>query len=803
LISNVALAVSPDEIYVNISYKGVNMILAEKRARVLMKEGEYVINRKMMGSDLEGIRYEPLYSFVKPDKPAHFVAVADFVTMEDGTGVVHIAPAFGEDDYNLGQTYGLPMVQPVEANGSFSDPVTPWKGMFVKSADPLIIEDLKNRGLLEGIHPYKHQYPFCWRCDTPLLYYARKGYYIRMSQLKENLLRNNARITWYPDNIKDGRFGNFLEEVKDWNLSRERYWGTPLPMWKCEKGHEHMVGSIEELKALSGMDHIPELHRPYVDAVKFPCPQCKGEMTRVSYVIDCWYDSGSAPHASMHYPFENVKEFKRQFPRDFIAEGIDQTRGWFYSLLAVSTAVFDQPSYLSCICHAHVMDAEGKKMSKSKGNVVDPWKIFESDGADAIRWYLLSNSAPWKPKLFAVEGVKEVNRSFLSTVRNVAGFYRTYSQLDGYVPKDRTDPRSRSEVDRWLLSKLNGLFKEANALMDDDNLFQTTALLQSFVVDDLSNWYVRVNRRRFWGEEDSTQKRTAYDTLAEAIDGTARVLAPFAPFHAEKTYMTLGMPSAPDSVHMLPFPLPDISMIDPALETSMAALRRVVELGRAARNNKNLKVRQPLFKCVIKGAGPFSVELSSLIKSELNVKEIDYESDLSKFFEMTADPDPKALGVQFKAASAGIKAKLLEMDPKDLAKAAKAGTVSVEIGGTKYELGSNFFRFHEVLPERWIQGVDGDIEVLLDTTVNEKLILEGISREVVRRIQTMRKDLNLPYDAKIDLTVSGDPDIIKGIEAYRDYIMNETLCSNLVIGDDPKAKDWDLDQGKLRIAIRI
>jgi len=802
LISNVALAVSPDEIYVNISYKGVDLVLAEKRARVLMKEGEYTVNRKFTGSDLEGTRYEPLYSFVKPDGAAHFVTVADFVTMEDGTGVVHIAPAFGEDDYNLGRSYGLPMLQPVKEDGTFSDEVTPWKGSFVKNADPLIMEDLKERGLLEGVHPYKHQYPFCWRCDTPLLYYARKGYFIRMSLLREKLLRNNERITWYPDNIKRGRFGNFLEEVKDWNLSRERYWGTPLPLWKCGCGHEHFVGSIEELKRLSGLDHIPELHRPYVDAVRFPCPKCGSEMSRVSYVIDCWYDSGSAPHASLHYPFENEARFREQFPRDFIAEGIDQTRGWFYSLLAISTAVFDEPAYLSCICHAHVLDAEGKKMSKSKGNVVDPWAIFQSDGADAIRWYLLSTSAPWKPKLFSAEGVNEVNRSFLSTVRNVIGFYRTYADLDGYLPVDRTDASTRPAVDRWLLSRFNRLIRDVDAYMMDNNLFQSTTAIDEFVVEDLSNWYVRTNRRRFWGEEDTLHKRTAYDTLAEVLEGISILIAPFTPFHAERVHLLLSWPGAPDSVHLREFPTSDPDMIVDELENDMDLLRRVVELGRAARNLKNIKVRQPLHRCVIKGAGPFDEELGSIIRSELNVKEIIFENDLSHYFEMTAEPDPKALGVEFKAASAGIKERLAAFGPAELALKVRSGGLGIVIGDDTYDLDEHHFRFHEVLPDRWAQGVDGDVDVLLDTTVDEGLVLEGISREVVRRVQTMRKDLNLPYDANISLTISGDPLVREGVEAHKGYIMNETLCSELDFGDHPDARDWDLDQGKLRIAVR-
>ena len=801
LISNVALAVSPDEPYLKIHYKGSDLIFAEKRVRVLMKEGEYEVLQRMLGSDLEGLRYEPLYGFVKPGKPCHFVATAEFVTMEDGTGVVHIAPAFGEDDYNLGLRYDLPLVQPVKPDGTFEEQVAPWKGMFVKAADPLIIEELRSRGLLEGVHAYSHQYPFCWRCDTPLIYYARKGMYIRMAKLRQNLLDNNERISWYPDNIKYGRFGNFLEEVKDWNLSRERYWGTPLPLWECECGNQHMVGSIEELQRLSGLSVIPELHRPYVDSVTIPCHRCGRDMKRVSYVIDCWYDSGSAPHASMHYPFENREEFERQFPRDFIAEGIDQTRGWFYSLLAISTAVFDRPSYLSVICHAHVLDAEGKKMSKSKGNVVDPWEIFGSDGADAIRWYLLSSSAPWKPKLFSLEAVKEANRSLLGTLRNVLGFYRTYSVLDGYRPSDMTDPSKRPDVDRWVLSRLNRLVRDVDRMMLVNDLCGAAQALQYFVIEDLSNWYVRVNRRRFWGSEDSLEKRTAYDTLAGSLRTVALLCAPMVPFHAEKVYRDLGLPDARDSVHMEPYPIADTSLLDSALESKMVALRKVVELGRAARGAKNMKIRQPLSKAVIKGVEPFGKGLESIILSELNVKTVVFESDLSGYFESTAEPDPKKLGPKLKAASSKVREELLKMDPKELSKVVRSSGIDVPVGSEVFHLGPDDFRFQEVLGDRWAIGAEDGLEVILDLQMTDELEKEGIAREVVRRIQTMRKDMDLRYDARISLSVSGDRKVVEGIKAFKDYIMSETLADGISFGRSKKGKEWELDQGKMNIEI--
>ncbi|MBN1389268.1 MAG: isoleucine--tRNA ligase [Candidatus Thermoplasmatota archaeon] len=801
LISNVALAVHPDEFYIKVKLNGSEIILAEARAKVLLKEGEYEVIQRLMGSDLEGIRYEPLFDFVRPERPAHFVATASFVTMEDGTGVVHIAPAFGEDDYNLGVQYDLPLVQPVNSDGTFGEEVTPWKGTFVKDADPSIIENLRERGLLEGVHQYAHQYPFCWRCDTPLLYYARKGIYIRMSQLRKDLMDNNEQIGWYPSNIKKGRFGNFLEEVKDWNLSRERYWGTPLPLWRCQCGNELMVGSIQELKELSGLDHIPELHRPYVDAVKLPCPECGNPMSRVDHVIDCWYDSGSAPHASLHYPFENQEEFLKQFPRDFIAEGIDQTRGWFYSLLAVSTAVFNQPSYRNVICHAHVLDVEGKKMSKSKGNVVEPREIFTSDGADAIRWYLISSSAPWRPKLFSVEGVKEGNRTFLGTLRNVMGFYRTYADLDGYVHSDPVPLKDRPEVDRWLSSRVNKLIMEMNRRMDDFDLNGAATALSDLVIEDLSNWYVRVNRRRFWGTEDSMDKKTAYDSLHEALMTISKLIAPLVPFHAEKIYLTLG--GKMDSVHFEPYPEYEGPGIDEQVMVKMDLLKKVVELGRAARGARNIKIRQPLRKAVIRGTEPFGEGLGSIIRSELNVKEVDFLDDLSGFFEMTAEPDPKKLGPKLKAASGRVREELLSVDPRELARTVLGSGLTVEVDGMSYTLEREDFRFHEVLGERWAIGGEGeDIEVLLDLELTDDLVKEGIAREVVRRIQTMRKEMDLEYDAHIRLIISGDDLIISGIEAFMDYILSETLADGLEFSPgSPLGKEWDMDQGKLNISI--
>jgi len=803
LISNVALAVNPDEFYLRIAYKGQEMILAEKRAHELLKEGEYEVIQRITGSDLEGMSYEPLYNFIEPEKPAHFITTADFVTMEDGTGIVHIAPAFGEDDYQVGMRYDLPFVQAVHPNGTFKEEVTPWKGMFVKDADELIIRDLEERGLLEGVHMYSHQYPFCWRCDTPLLYYARRSVFIRMSELRKNLMDNNEKINWHPSNIKRGRFGNFLEEVKDWNLSRERYWGTPLPLWRCRNGHEHVIGSRDEIRELTGKDDIPELHRPYVDRITFPCSECGEEMKRVDYVIDCWYDSGSAFFASLHYPFENREEFERQFPRDYIAEGIDQTRGWFYSLLAVSTAVFDEPSYKNVICHALVLDGEGKKMSKSKGNVVDPWEVFETDGADAVRWYLLSSSQPWKPKLFSKESVNEVNRSFLGTLRNVLGFYRTYADLDGYEPADRSNPHDRPEIDRWVLSRLNTLVKEVDSRMMDMDLTFSAQAIKNFVIEDLSNWYVRVNRRRFWGSENTAEKRMAYDTLAECLFTLSRLSAPFIPFHSEKVYTDIGWPGQLDSVHLEPYPSFDDGLVDGDLEGNMTALREIVELGRSARSGRNVKIRQPLSVAVVKGHPPFSSDLQSIIRSELNVKEVRFVEDLSEYFELTAEPDPKKLGPRLKGASRRVIEILARRDPVEVAAEVRKGGMDLEVDGEMIHLTEDDFRFHEVLGDRWAIGGEGDLEVVLDLKITDDLRREGIAREVVRRIQTMRKDMDLDYDRRIHLSLFGDDEIVKGIESFRDYIMQETLADSLTIESGIDGKEWDLEYGTLKVSLKL
>ncbi|MCD6383299.1 MAG: isoleucine--tRNA ligase, partial [Thermoplasmata archaeon] len=676
LISNVALAVNPDFRYVEVDVGGERLILAEGRLKEVLGEDGYTVIRSFEGSEMEGKRYRPLYNFRDLGFDAHFVILGDFVSLEEGTGIVHIAPAFGEEDFEVGKIYSLPVLQLVNEKGEFVQEVEPWRGMFVKDADPLIIEDLRKRGLLFRVVDYTHTYPFCWRCGTPLLYYARDAWFIKMSSLRDKLLENNEKINWVPDFIKHGRFGNFLKEVKDWTLSRERYWGTPLPIWECAEGHRVCVGSIEELEELSGV-RVEDLHRPTVDPITFPCPKCGKEMRRVPYVIDVWYDSGSAPFASLHYPFENEEEFERQFPRDYISEAIDQTRGWFYSLLAISTAVFEKPSYLNVICLNLILDEKGEKMSKSKGNVVDPWEVFNNEGADALRWYLLVTSPPWKPKNFSRSLVLEAKRRFISVLWNVFTFYKTYAELDGYRGRgeeERVPVERRPAVDRWLLSRLNHLVKQVDDLLMQYNYHPAAEMIEKFVSDDLSNWYVRVNRRRFWKMEKDDDKYSAYDTLHEALHTLSRLLAPFVVFITERIYQEVRLEGEPESVHLADYPEADETKVDESLMERMEVLRRVVGAGREARAASGIKNRQPLKAAYVSGGGEIlrdvlrDKELLSLALGELNVKAIKEVKDEEMVIKR-AYIDGKKAGPRLRGAMKAVMEELKGMDPEEVYRA--------------------------------------------------------------------------------------------------------------------------------------
>ena len=650
LPSNLALCVNPRDTYCRLRCEGEDFIMAKALVEKVFEGKEVTILEEMPGESLRGMAYEPLYRFVEPDKPAWYVVCDNYVTMEDGTGIVHIAPAFGEDDNRVCQINGLPFVNLVDTQGCLTQE-TKWPGVFVKKADPLVLEDLKERGLLFAAIPFAHDYPFCWRCDTPLLYYPRPTWYIRMTAVRDNLLRNNRSINWMPDHIKEGRMGNFLENVIDWGLSRERYWGTPLPVWTCSCGHVHVVGSIEELRRMAVKDPGPdiELHRPYIDEVTLRCEKCGGEMHRVHDVIDCWYDSGSMPFAQWHYPFENKEKFEQNFPADFISEAIDQTRGWFYTLEAISTVLFDRAPFKNCIVMGHVQDAEGRKMSKHLGNVVDPFQMLDRFGADALRWYFYTTTAPWLPKRFSEEAVREGQRKFLGTLQNVYAFFAMYAQIDGFDPAAHPIEKVElSLMDKWILSKLNSLIAKVDADLTAYRITEPAGAIEDFV-DELSNWYVRRGRERFWGKGMAGDKEAAFATLYHVLVTLSKVIAPFVPFMAEEIYQNLvvnNVPGAPESVHLCDFPACDTARVDQDMERQMDALLAVVQLGRACRNAANMKVRQPAAALYVKGAS-FDSAYSDLCKDELNVKQVIFTEDARAFTSYKLKPQMRTLGPKY------------------------------------------------------------------------------------------------------------------------------------------------------------
>ncbi|MFQ6032668.1 MAG: isoleucine--tRNA ligase, partial [Candidatus Zixiibacteriota bacterium] len=663
LISNVALAVGKDIDYVKVEHVGQNLILAEALAGQAL-DGEYKIKERFKGKELEKLKYEPLYSFVKTDKSkAFYVILADFVSVEEGTGIVHIAPAFGADDYEVGRKYGLPVVQPVDTKGEFTDEVTPWKGLFVKDADESIMEDLKKRKLLYRKGEYQHTYPFCWRCESPLIYYARKSWYIKTTAYKDKLLENNKKINWYPPEIGSGRFGEWLENNVDWAVSRERFWGTPLNIWNCDKcGEKKSVSSIEDLLRLAIPDEFLSsfkkdinLHKPMIDTITLKCSKCEGIMHRTPEVIDCWFDSGSMPYAQWHYPFEHKDDFEEKFPAEFISEAIDQTRGWFYSLLAISSFISKKPAYKNVIVIELIQDKYGFKMSKSKGNVVDPWEVLNVQGADALRWYLLSVSHPWLPTRIIKEAIWEVEKKFLSTLRNTYSFFALYANIDKFNPLEhKVDLKKRPDLDRWIISKLNSLTKKVTHGLDNYDLTRSARQIQEFVIEDLSNWWVRRSRRRFWQSVQTQDKVSAYSTLWESLVTVCKLVAPYTPFIAEELYQELSAnldPDSPQSVHLASFPKVDERYIDNKLEQKMEILRKIASLSRAARNRIGIKIRQPLAEIwvkVPKGVDKKELESSSnLILDEVNVKKISFTADDISATELFASPNFGRLGPKF------------------------------------------------------------------------------------------------------------------------------------------------------------
>lgn len=778
LASNVALAVNPNADYVRVKSQGNTFIVAEILADKIFS-GDYVVVDTFKGKDLEYVEYEQLMPFLSVDKRAFFITLADYVTTDDGTGIVHIAPAFGEDDYQVGRKYNLPVLNPVNEEGKYT--ATPWEGTFVIDADLDIIKWLKEQGKLFKKEKMAHNYPHCWRCKTPLIYYAKPSWYIEITKIKDLLIKNNDEVSWYPDYVGEKRFGNWLQNLNDWAISRSRYWGTPLNIWRCECGNLESVGSRKELveKAIENIDESIELHRPYVDDVHLTCPKCGKTMTRVKDVIDCWFDSGSMPFAQYHYPFENKELFEEQFPADFICEGIDQTRGWFYSLLAISSFVKGKSPYKRVLVNDLILDAEGRKMSKSRGNTVDPFELFDEYGADALRWYLLYVSPAWTPTRFDIEGLKEVQSKFFNTIKNVYNFFTLYANTDEVDPKGFfVEYNDRPEIDRWMLSKYNSLVKEIKGEMEIFDLTKAVRKIQDFVNEDLSNWYIRRNRRRFWGTELTEDKKAVYNTTFEVLEGLCRLVAPFAPFISEEIYKNLV---GGDSVHLADYPECNEHLIDKKVEERMDLVRSLVSLGRGAREDAQIKVRQPLNKIVIDGKYKDTMEyLVPLIKEELNIKEVEFENDLNKFLSFALKPDFKVAGPIL-----GPKVKLLG---KALAKAKaeevviqleKGEEVSLSIDNEAITITKEFVDVRISAREGFNVQMENNVFVILDTTVDEDLKKEGFAREIISKIQQMRKNKNLEMMDNISITINSNKEIASAVELFKQYILDETLGQEL------------------------
>ena len=809
LPSNLALCVNPHETYCRVkSNEGCTYIMAKPLVEKVLEGKEPEIVAEMIGNDLRGMEYEPLYRFVEPDKKAWFVVSDDYVTMEDGTGIVHIAPAYGEDDNRVCQANNVPFVNLVDAQGKFVEGTT-WAGTFVKDADPLILADLKARGLLFAAVPFAHDYPFCWRCDTPLLYYARPTWFIKMTAVRDNLVANNRSVNWMPDNIKEGRMGNFLENVVDWGLSRERYWGTPLPIWLCEEGHMHVIGSKQELLDMAiGEVNLPELHRPYIDEVVLKCPHCGKPMHRTKEVIDCWYDSGSMPFAQWHYPFENKEKFEERFPADFISEAIDQTRGWFYTLLAISTQLFGQSPFKNCLVLGHVQDADGRKMSKHLGNVVDPWDVLDDQGADAVRWYFYAASAPWLPSRFSKENVSEYQRKFMGTLWNTYYFYVLYADIDQFDPtKHDINKAKLSLMDKWVLSRLNTLIKGVDDDLSNYRIPEACRKLTDFV-DDLSNWYVRLGRDRFWGKGMEGDKEAAFITLYTVLSTLTRLIAPFVPFMAENIYQNIVRTvdkNAPESVHLCDYPVCDESMIDADIERQMAAVENVVVLGRSCRNLSNIKVRQPLANLYISGAD-FGEVYKDLVADELNVKHVEFIQNASQFVSYDLKPNFFTLKSRYGKFLGKMRGELQKLDGAQVVAAFDRGeTYTLTIDGTDIVLNKEDILVEAVKKEGFTSQVDGALTVVLDTTLTPELIEEGYAREFVSKVQSMRKDAGFDVTDRIDITCQCGDKLKAALEKGRDIVLSGVLANSLTLCGEATGeavKEWDINGESAVIGVK-
>ena len=813
LPSNVALCVHPDETYVKVQMKedGTVYYMAEALCNTVLGEGSYEVKESFVGKDLEYKEYEPLFDCAgeicaKQRKKAYFVVCDTYVTLTDGTGVVHIAPAFGEDDSKVGRKYDLPFVQLVDAKGEMTKE-TPWPGTFCKKADPLVLKDLDERGLLFSAPNFEHSYPHCWRCDTPLIYYARESWFIKMTAVKDDLIRNNNTINWIPESIGKGRFGDWLENVQDWGVSRNRYWGTPLNIWECECGCQHSIGSIEELKSMS--DNCPEdieLHRPFIDAVTIKCPKCGREMHRVPEVIDCWFDSGSMPFAQHHYPFENQDLFEQQFPADFISEAVDQTRGWFYSLLAISTLLFNKAPYKNVIVLGHVQDENGQKMSKSKGNAVDPFEALSTYGADAIRWYFYINSAPWLPNRFHGKAVMEGQRKFMGTLWNTYAFFVLYANIDQFdATKYSLEYDKLPVMDKWLLSKLNTLVKEVDDNLGNYRIPEAARALQDFV-DDMSNWYVRRSRERFWAKGMEQDKINAYMTLYTALVTVSKTAAPMIPFMCEDIYQNLVRnidKTAPESVHLCSFPEVQESFIDKELEAYMDEVLKVVVFGRAARNTANIKNRQPIGKMFVKAERSLPEFYQEIIEDELNVKSVEFTDDVRAFTSYTFKPQLRTVGPKYGKQLGNIKKALAEIDGNaamDTLKEKEA--LTFDFNGEEVVLTEEDLLIDAAQVEGYVSEGDNTVMVVLDTNLTPELLEEGFVRELISKIQTMRKEAGFEVMNHIRVFAEGNEKISAIFAAHGEEIRSEVLADEIVTGQTGGySKEWSINGEKVVLGV--
>ena len=808
LPSNVSLCVNPDVTYAYVRVDGKEtLIMAKDLIGTVLEGHETEIVKEVLGKELEYKHYEPLFECTRKaagGKDAFYVMVDDYVTTTDGTGIVHNAPAFGEDDYRVCKKYDLPFVQMVDSKGEMCGG-TPWDGVFVKKADPMVLKDLDERGLLFAAPRFEHSYPFCWRCDTPLIYYARSSWFIAMTKVKDRLIDYNRRINWIPETIKEGRMGNFLENVIDWGISRERYWGTPLPVWVCDKcGKIHVVGSRKELSELTGCDENVELHKPYVDPLTWKC-ECGGTMRREPVVIDCWFDSGSMPFAQWHYPFENKDKFQRRYPANFISEAIDQTRGWFYTLSAIAACLFDSPAFLNCIVLGHVQDKEGRKMSKHIGNVVDPWVLLDNQGADAVRWYFYTSSMPWLPNRFSAEAVSESQRKYMGTFWNTYAFYILYADIDNFDPtRHKLVRENLTPMDRWILSRLNTLMGRVEAYLDDLKMTEAGREMQDFM-DDLSNWYVRRCRERYWGKDMTADKEAAYMTLYTVLKTMALISAPFTPFMSETMYQNMVRTvdkSAPESIHLCDWPKKDESFIDPELEANMAAVLDIVVLGRSARNAANIKNRQPVASMYVQGKALPDMYVS-IIADELNVKEVRFVDDASSFISYRVKPQLKTLGPRYGKLLPKINQYLAGEGVGNAVVAAhnRGESYKFDIDGTEISLAAEDVLVSTEENAGFVTVTEHDLSVVLDTNLTPELIEEGFVREIVSKVQTMRKEAGFEVTDHIVLSHHGNS-LIEGIFARHGAdIAADTLADSIKLGSAGYVKDWEINGESVTLGV--